>query len=56
MATSSNATGRFTEAAELFENLYQSITLAVGSDHPLAGEVRDSLAAARRAIESDRQL
>ncbi len=56
LALAYHATGRFAEAAELFENLYQQVALTVGPDHPLAGEVRESLTAARRANEAGRQL
>ncbi len=55
LALAYHATGRSEEAARLFEMVYNEVTRALGSDHPLAAEVRDALAATRQAHEAGRQ-
>ncbi|MGK8488325.1 tetratricopeptide repeat protein [Nocardia asiatica] len=54
LALAYHAAGRFEETVRLFEAVFDRVIQALGSDHPLADEVRDHLAAARRTAENHR--
>ncbi|WP_280479276.1 tetratricopeptide repeat protein [Nocardia asiatica] len=54
LALAYHAAGRFEETVRLFETVFDRVIQALGSDHPLADEVRDHLAAARRTAENHR--
>ncbi|MGW4717846.1 tetratricopeptide repeat protein [Nocardia sp. NPDC004260] len=55
LALAYQAAGRFEDAVKLFETMFDQTKRALGSDHPLAGVVRDQLAAAEQVAETHRR-